>query len=487
MNPRTLNVTSDGSWATLNGAPRSALPTIVIRLSQTLLAEIDPTSQAPVEIQTLDYSRDRTILRKLIGEPGTDALDHRPATTTAPISIPFTPTGDWQSVLELAAAEWAMHWNPLPLDPALLSLDLVRAQHQAIHLTGELPDKNAAAVAYPAAQTLERLLAAGTVSPEAEDQVRQAIRAVQDSLPLSHTDTTPYTLPLPLTDKQIRQILDPAYPNTNALATGSPDWHLTGHGPAASAENSITVTQHPRNTRAITITVPTKPQTNPENTPTYQAFITDPETRATIAATTLAYDPAEPGVYKGHTIPQRPVHSTDQVDIRHYNNPNPPTTDPATRTRHHNERQATRTYATTRLQQSTPGSDRPLPATITELTHTGHLLILRTPTEDLDLAWFMLESSESVPVRGSTGAGSIFIAKDPATRTSFTMMLLLDGLWLAVISPGPRVDSSVLRWETRWSTGEVTRHECDLDSSDSVEIVPPSPDAVPVMIRSVDE
>lgn len=487
MNPHTLNVTSDGSWAAFTSASSSALPTIVIRLSQTLLAEIDPTSAAPVEIRTLDYPKDRTLLRKLIGEPGTNAPDRRPDSTTMPSSIPFAPTENWPIVLELAAAEWTMHWNPLPLDPALLSLDLVRAQHQALQLTGDLPDKNAARVAYPAAQTLERLLAAGTVSPEASEQVRHAVRAVKDSLPLGHTDTTPYTLPLPLTDEQVRQILDPASPTTNALATGSPDWHLTGHSPAASAENSITVTQHPRHDRAITITVPVKPHTNLENVPAYQAIVTDPDTRATIAVATLVYDPADSGVFKGHTIPQRAVRKSDQVDIRHYNNPNPPA-DSATRTRRREERQAVRNFVAGYALQSDNQltSNAPIPASITELAYTGRLLAAPQLTvDDLDLAWFKLESAESLAVRSSSGTLPILRAKDPVTRTVFTMTQLTGGQWLVGIQPGPRVDAPILSWETEWQTGQVTQNQCDLDSADSVTIASPSPNAVPVRIRLV--
>lgn len=487
MNPRTLIVNSDGSWATLTGASRSALPTIVIRLSQTLLAEIDPTSPVPVEIRTLDYSRDRALLSKLIGEPSTVALDRHFDTKTPHVSIPFSPTEYWQVVLELASAEWTLHWNPLPLDPALMTLDLVRAQHQAIQLIGELPEKEAASSAYPAAQALERLVSAGAISPEATEQVRQAVRAVEDSLPLGYTDTTPYTLPVSISDALFRQILDAMPPNNNALATGSPDWRLTGHGPVAGSEDSISVLGHARHPRAITIKVPTKPHTSPEHTPTYQAIITDPETKSPVATATLSYDAAESGVYTGHTIPLRPVRPTDQVDIRHYNNSNPPTTDPATRVRDRESREATRSYAVSRLQRRRPGADSPFPSSITELAYTGHLFIPQTPTEDLDLAWFRLEASDSVAVRSRGEARPIFKAKDPATRTSFTMMSLPDGLWLAVITPGPRVDSSVLRWETRWSTGEITRHECALDETDSVRIVAPTLDAAPVMIRSVDE
>lgn len=489
MNPHALNCISDGSWITLTGASRSALPTIVIRLSQTLLAEIDPTSHAPVEIRTMDYSRDRIMLGKLVGEQGVNILDRRPNPSATSVSIPVTLTEDWRSVLELAAAEWAMHWNPLPLDRALLSLDLVRAQHQTIHLTGELPDKDAAAVAYPAAQALERLLVAGTVSPEATDQVRQAIRAVQDSLPIDYTDTSPYTLPLPLSDEQTRQILEPMPLSPTALTTGSPDWRLTGHGPAAGAENSITVTRHARNIRAITISVPAKPNTSPEGTPAYQAFITDPDTRATIAAATLSYEAAESGVYTGHTIPQRSVRSSDQVDIRHYNNPNPPTTDPATRVRDREERQATRTYATTRLRQSIAGLDSPFRSSITELALSGRLLREASGHNDLGIEeWLRLKVSEPTGVRSSShgvAAGKVIKlgASDSVSGAVVTLLGAPGRAWAFYVTSARELGSVrvAIRWESGAETEVVVLHQSGVNARSSLE--PLRPDDVPTDVK----
>lgn len=488
MTSHALNVSSDGTWVTLMGVSRSALPTIVVRLSHTLLIEVDPTSSTPVEIRTMDYSRDRTLLGKLIGEPGVSILDRITDTSTTSFKIPFTATEAWQCVLELAQAEWALHWNPLPLDPSLLSLDLVRAQYQAIHLTGELPDKSTAMIAHEAAQALERLLAAGTVSEEATDRVRQAVRAVLDSLPLGYAATTHYTLPLPLSEEQSRQILDPLPPNPSALTTGSPDWRLTGHGPAASAENSITVIRHARNTRAITITVPAKPHTNPENTPTYQAFITDPETRATVAAATLTYG-AESGEYTGHTIPQRSVRPSDQVDIRHYNNPNPPTTDPAARIQSREERQATRTYVLQRLQQSSPAPDGLFATTITELTYSGHLLREVSGDDARGIEeWLRLEVSAPTGVRStspgvSAGKAIKLGARDSVSGAVVTLLGAPERPWALYIS-APRELGSVLvaiRWESGAETEVAMTHEAGANARSFVE--PPVPHDVPVGVK----
>ncbi|MDD0858264.1 hypothetical protein NHF46_11755 [Arthrobacter alpinus] len=146
-----------------------------------------------------------------------------------------------------------------------------------------------------------------------------------------------------------------------------PDWRLTGHGPAASAENTITVLPHTTDPTAITITIPVKPHTHPENTPTYQAFITDPTTGDYIATTILRYNPTT-NTYTGHTTPDAPSNPPTTSTSATPPSPTPQKTTPHNAPPHkNNEKQhaptpttATHTPPTTHHQHS-PNTPTPSP------------------------------------------------------------------------------------------------------------------------------
>lgn len=331
---------SDDLIVLISRVNASRLPTVVIPLGPDLTVEIDPAVEVPVRIATDNYPKDRGRLEAILGPDTIGLID---AAGQGRHQLPFTPGPGLDSVYDLAARRWDMDWNPLPLDPGLLALDLLRAEHQAITLTGELPEPGLARTAYPAAQTLQRLLDADAISPALRDHVRDAIEACEANTPLSYTDTTPYALPLPLPPEIMNTLLEPAPAFPGALATGSPDWRLTGHGPAATAENSITVIPHATNASAITISVPVKPHTQPEKTPIYQALITDPATGTTVATTTIRHAPGN-DTYVGHTTPRRPITPADLIDIRHPSISAPPATGQEDRLAARTCRDAVRTF-----------------------------------------------------------------------------------------------------------------------------------------------
>ncbi|MDD0858263.1 hypothetical protein NHF46_11750 [Arthrobacter alpinus] len=164
MTTEKLTVTRTGdTLAITNTAPSTGLPTIVITLGPTLTAEINPSSDLPVRITTEDYTHDKQRIDTLLS---TDTTTHIDTTGDGTYPLPFTPTPAWNTVLDLAQQQWQFRWNPLPLDPELLALDLLRAQHEAITLTENLPDRHLALTAYPAAQTLQRLIDANTITPK---------------------------------------------------------------------------------------------------------------------------------------------------------------------------------------------------------------------------------------------------------------------------------------------------------------------------------
>lgn len=314
MTAEKLTATRSGNTLAITGeTPVADLPAVVLTLGISLTVEITPGSNIPVRLATEDYADDKERLEALIGA---ETISFIEGIGDGTCTVSFTPCPDWDLAVDLAMQQWNLSWNPLPLDPELLALDLLRAQHESIALTGTLPDQNLAKTAYPAAQALQRLLNANAITAEAQATVARALDASSASTPLNYTDTTPYTLSDPLTQAEIQSILDPAPPTPGALATGSPDWRLTGHGPVATAENTITVLPHKTNQDAVTIIAPAKPRSRPERTPVYQALITDPTTGHTIATTTLRYNGAT-NTYTGHTTPRRPITSADLVDIRH--------------------------------------------------------------------------------------------------------------------------------------------------------------------------
>jgi hypothetical protein len=316
------------------------MPTTVIALGPDLTVEINPVDDLPARIVCENYPENKARIETILGPKAVAQIE---AAKPGGHHISFTPGPGWTLLQNLANRRWDLSWNPLPLDPALLALDLLRAEHQAITLTGELPDPRLAITAYPAAQTLQRLLDIDDIASEYRRQVIEALDASEANTPMNHKDATPYTLPVPIAPEELRAVLDPAPTLPGALATGSPDWRLTGHGPAATAENTIIVQAHPTDPAAITITTHAAPHSAPERTPAYQALITDPATHRTIAATTLRHNPGN-NSYVGHTTPRRPVTAADFVDIRHPKNPAAPSIDPFERKKAQITRNAVREH-----------------------------------------------------------------------------------------------------------------------------------------------
>ncbi|KQR80353.1 hypothetical protein ASF98_18845 [Arthrobacter sp. Leaf337] len=476
-----------------------AAPTVSISAGDNITVEIDITRpSAPVSVSVHDTYAAAGSLYEIFGAPtGRELIrrariladgDNQEGQASPPLT--FTPGSAWNGLLAAAYQQWTLYWNPLPLDKSLNALDIVAAGHLNRAFDGAETARLNAAEALPAARALQRLLDAGLIDEIALSPVRAALDALDEILPTGTPGgEDPYTLPLPLSEMDRDAILY----NTSAtsaiqvpglLLIGSPDWRLTGHGEASTAEDTIRVVTHARNPHAITVTVPTQRTTATDPTAHYHAIVTEPHTGSLIAHVPLK--PASGDILAGHSLPARAIRPTDYVDIRHRDIPGYPEPSPEQRHIDRTKRVSARNHIQDRLTLNLVKGA--LPATLTELAHAGRLLILEEARiDDLDLAWFRLEASDSIAVRSRGEVRRIFKAKDPATRTSFTMMLLPDGLWLVVISPGPRVNSAVLRWETRWSTGEITRHECALDETDSVRIVAPILDATPVMIRSVDE
>jgi hypothetical protein len=379
-----LDRSDDGIVITTTATTNEWLPTVVINLGPDLTVEINPAKNIPIRIASDNYPQDRQRLEAILGPEATALIDIAGPGTR----LPFKPGPWWTTVHELAEQRWNLDWNPLPLDPTLLALDLLCAEQQALTLTGDLPDLDLAKRAYPAAQTLSRLLESDAIAPESRARVSEAIEASETNTPLNHTDITPYTLPLPLTSEEVSAILEPSLPPAASIATGSPDWRLSGHGPASTAENAIFVLPHGTNQNAITITIQAKPHTHPENTPTYQALITDPGTGHTSAIATLRYNPAS-NTYTGHTTPRAPIRKTDLVDIRHPSIGAKPQLVPEERQSALRVREAIRAYIT----------EHPVPAHgITRLVHEGTLLAEANELNETSIGFVeFLTQSDYVP------------------------------------------------------------------------------------------
>lgn len=308
----TLQVYKSDKSLELTGAAPSACPSVPIKLGKTLLVEIDITQKTPIRILTSDYLEDRIKLRTILGSIATEQIDNL---DTGDGAIPCSLTENWELLVDLASQQWNLDWNPLPLDSALLALDLLRAQHESIHLTERLPDSALAKIAFPAAQTLQRLLDANVINAAARSVVSSAINAVHINAPLGHVDTNLYTLPSPVSLQDVTAILQDAPIRPEAIATGSPDWRLTGHGVVSTAENSIWITDNIRAPQGITISAPVKPGLYPAAKTTYDALITDPETMRLVAVAVLRHDPTT-RMFVGHTTPIRRILNNDFVDIR---------------------------------------------------------------------------------------------------------------------------------------------------------------------------
>jgi len=469
----------DDSLAITGPGPNTGLPTIVLWLGPTLTVEIDPSREAPVRIDTDDYARDRGTLALLLAPETVHKLDTAADGHSVPLG--FTPGPEWPKVHALAARQWNLEWSPLPHDPALLALDLVAAKHVVAHLTNDTPSPALLDAAYPAAQALQRLLDTGGLSAEARAEVEASLQALEACTPLNYTPPQrPYTLPMPLTREEIREILDPPPEDPDAILIGSPDWRLVGNGPAATAENTIIVTHHPSRPGAVTITVPAQPHTDPSTVPSYQAFITDPQTHNTIAAATIAYSPATK-TYTGNSLPRRPLTASDLIDIRHASIATAPLSDSRNRKAAYRTRTAVRAYAAA------------LPAplgSLADLAQKNQILIKAEGVSQADLElWLMLEVASPTGLRSGAAAGSSvgklmkLSTKIPQLNAEVTIIGALGRAWqlrLAAAQPLGRVSIRI-----RWQSGQVTSAQIEHDplSTRLITLAEPQPGDTPVSVR----
>jgi hypothetical protein len=376
-------------------------PTVHINAGEDISVEIDITRpDAPVSVTVHDIAAATISLCDLFGaitareliRRATHTGNQHQQVTQEPLA--FEPGTAWNGLVAAAHQEWTFYWNPLPLDRSLTALDTVAAAHQNRAFGGSKTAREYAPAALPAASTLQRLLDAGHITDNAVDTVRAALDAVHHHLMPGHpAPETPYTLPLPLSEANRNTIL--ANPTENPghepglILIGSPDWRLTGHGPASTAENTIQVTVHHRNPDAITITIPTKVTKTAAPIPAYQAIITEPHTGTLLAHATLKPTPG--GLLRGHALPTRPIQATDHADIRHPDLPGRPESNPEQRTRDRTRREQARHHILQRLTHLHPAG--PLPHTLTEHTLTGHLLVSpEAIIDDFDFFLFTLQT-----------------------------------------------------------------------------------------------
>ncbi|MBT2565918.1 hypothetical protein J7I84_05285 [Arthrobacter sp. ISL-85] len=352
-------------------------PTVSVSAGDYMTVEIDVTRTiAPVSVTIHDTERAVVSLCDLFGT-GTAREILRRGTFSRPgqadnnAPLAFEPSSAWDGLLAAAYQEWSLYWNPLPLDGPLFALDTIAAAHRNYAFDDFKTGRVKAAEAIPAARALERMLEVDAIATAAVVPVRLALEALRHyPLPKTPEPETSYTLPLPLTNDGMKAILDaPAStPGRELLVIGSPDWRLTGHGSAASAEDTIHVSAHVRNPEAITITVPMK--TTPGTESTYDATITEPYTGNLIAHATLR--PGPHGLFRGHTIPVRPIRLTDHVDIRHPELLSHPEPSPERRSADRLKRETARKYLASRLVQST--HEGAVHLTLAELALSGRLL-----------------------------------------------------------------------------------------------------------------
>lgn len=374
--------------------PGSA-PTVSISAGDNITVEIDITrTSAPVSVtvHNTDAAADSvyqifgaTTGREVIRRATLAEHDNNEMQASAPLT--FTPGPAWNGLLAAAYQEWTLYWNPLPLDRSLNALDSVAAGQKNRAFDGARTASLNAAEALPAARALRRLLDAGLVDETAIRSVRAALDAIQENVqPTAETEAEdPYTLPLPLSEADRDAILynasaTAASPGAGLLLTGSPDWRLTGHGAAATAEDTIRVATHTRNPHAITVTVPTQRTTATGPTPAYSAIITEPHTGTLIAHATLK--PASGNILVGHSLPTRPIQPTDHVDIRHPDLPGYPEPSPEQRRIDRNKRDTARHHVKERLEHIV--AKGALPATLMELAQAGQLLSLPEHGNDED-------------------------------------------------------------------------------------------------------
>lgn len=297
----------------------SGLPMMPVSLIEEVDIWVDPSLQEPASISFRKPTAETwTVLETIMAAPALSLLQDTLSRDDDPrnVELDFAPGPRWADVRELGQLLWDLHWNPLAHDKALLALDLIRLQHRTQEITHNPPNPAFVPVALPAVMALKEHHSHHRLDPDTERLLSEALAAA----PVFDEPTikTVRHLRPALTPAQIAQTLDPQKVADGAVLTGTPDWRLTGHGPALTSADSIQVTHHAQVPEAITITVPTKPGTNPENTPSYEATLSTSE-GSLIATTSLNYDPAS-SAYVGHTHVRRTPSRHDHVDLRHPGN-----------------------------------------------------------------------------------------------------------------------------------------------------------------------
>ncbi len=297
----------------------SGLPIMLVSLIEEVDIWVDPSRQQPASISFRKPTAETwTVLETIMASPPLwslqDILKRDDGART--VELDFAPGPRWADVRELGQLLWDLHWNPLAHDKALLALDLIRLQHRTQDITHNPPNPAFVPVALPAVLELKEQRGHHRLDPHTERLLSEALAAA----PVFNEPTmeTIRHLRPALTPAQIAQTLEPRKAADGALLTGTPDWRLTGHGPALTSADSIQVTHHAQVPEAITVTVPTKPGTNPENTPSYEATLSTPGGRL-LATTSLNYDSAS-SAYVGHTHVRRTPSTHDHIDLRHPEN-----------------------------------------------------------------------------------------------------------------------------------------------------------------------
>lgn len=438
----TLSLESNLDTFRVQCLERGSAPTVSISAGDNITVEIDITrTSAPVSvtIHNTDAAADSlyqifgaTTGREVIRRAKLAEHDNNEVQASAPLM--FTPGPSWNGLLAAAYQEWTVYWNPLPLDRSLNALDSVAAGQKNRAFDGARTANLNAAEALPAARALQRLLDAGLVDEIAISSVRAALDAVQENVqPGTPEPEDPYTLPIFLPEADLNAILDPALateasPMQGLLLIGSPDWRLTGHGAAATAEDTIRVVTHTRNPHAITVTVPTQRTTATGPTPAYSAIITEPHTGTIIAHAALK--PASGNILVGHSLPTRPIQPTDHVDIRHPDLPGYPEPSPEQRRIDRNKRDTARNHVKERLEHIV--TEGALPATLVELAQAGQLLSLpehgndEGKLDDFDMFLFTLSGTIVTTAPPRSGGATASTEWDAYSSIATGAMVYID-------------------------------------------------------------
>lgn len=302
-----------------NTAPPTGLPGMTVTLAVGIDIEIDPSSPLPSSITLSHISKATWDGLSTILAPSATAelraiIEHHQS-NQSPV-VQFAAGPDWMAVLELGQLLWDLHWNPLPHDKALLALDLIRAQRRTQHLTKNPPNPAFIPLALPAVIELKEQQAHDRLDQETELLLTQSLEAAPE-LNQPAPDMVRHLNPA-LTPDEISYTLTARPLGPGVLLAGTPDWRLTGHGPAMTSAHSIQVTPHGKVPGAVTITVPAKPGAGTATTPSYQAFITTQNDQL-LATTTLHYE-AVSNQYIGHTHTRAMPSPKDNVHLRHNGN-----------------------------------------------------------------------------------------------------------------------------------------------------------------------